>query len=131
MSVKSTGIALEVISPERTLVRATVDSVELPGTKGRFEVLLDHAPLISSLEKGVIAYRNGEGTDRWRFPLALWKLMIITLSLAWNCDEKVDLHIHWSFASVVFGRGGEGWWLVIFDEYLYGHVRDTSGTSPR
>lgn len=35
-----------------------------PGTKGRFEVLLDHAPLISSLEKGVIAYRNGEGTDK-------------------------------------------------------------------
>lgn len=64
MSVKSTGIALEVISPERTLVRATVDSVELPGSRGRFEVLKDHAPLISSLEKGVIAYRNGEGTDK-------------------------------------------------------------------
>lgn len=55
---------LDVISPERTLVHAAVEAVELPGTKGRFEVLLDHAPLISSLEKGVIAYRNGEGTDK-------------------------------------------------------------------
>ena len=63
MSVKSTGIALEVISPERTLVRATVDSVELPGSKGRFEVLKDHAALISSLERGRISYRSGERTD--------------------------------------------------------------------
>ena len=55
---------LDVISPERTLVHAAVEAVELPGTKGRFEVLLDHAPLSSALEKGVIAYRNGEGTDK-------------------------------------------------------------------
>lgn len=55
---------LDVISPERTLVHAAVEAVELPGTKGRFEVLRDHAALISSLEKGVIAYRNGEATDK-------------------------------------------------------------------
>lgn len=55
---------LYVISPERTLVHAAVEAVELPGTKGRFEVLRDHAPLISSLEKGVIAYRNGESADK-------------------------------------------------------------------
>ncbi len=55
---------LDVISPERTLVHAAVDAVELPGTKGRFEVLRDHAQLISSLEKGVIAYRNGENADK-------------------------------------------------------------------
>lgn len=55
---------LDVISPERTLVHAAVEAVELPGTKGRFEVLKDHAALISSLEKGVIAYRNGESADK-------------------------------------------------------------------
>lgn len=64
MSEKTSEMILDVISPERTLVHAVVEAVELPGTKGRFEVLLDHAPLISSLEKGVIAYRNGEGTDK-------------------------------------------------------------------
>lgn len=60
MSEKTSEMILDVISPERTLVHAAVEAVELPGTKGRFEVLKDHAPLISSLEKGVIAYRNGE-----------------------------------------------------------------------
>lgn len=64
MSEKTSEMILDVISPERTLVHAAVESVELPGTKGRFEVLRDHAPLISSLEKGVIAYRNGESTDK-------------------------------------------------------------------
>lgn len=64
MSEKTSEMILDVISPERTLVHAAVEAVELPGTKGRFGVLLDHAPLISSLEKGVIAYRNGEGTDK-------------------------------------------------------------------
>ena len=64
MSEKTSEMILDVISPERTLVHAAVEAVELPGTKGRFEVLLAHAPLISSLEKGVIAYRNGEGTDK-------------------------------------------------------------------
>jgi len=64
MSEKTSEMILDVISPERTLVHAAVEAVELPGTKGRFEVLRDHAPLISSLEKGVIAYRNGEGTDK-------------------------------------------------------------------
>ena len=64
MSENTSEMILDVISPERTLVHAAVEAVELPGTKGRFEVLLDHAPLISSLEKGVIAYRNGEGTDK-------------------------------------------------------------------
>lgn len=64
MSEKTSEMILDVISPERTLVHAVVEAVELPGTKGRFEVLKDHAPLISSLEKGVIAYRNGEGTDK-------------------------------------------------------------------
>jgi len=64
MSEKTSEMILDVISPERTLVHAAVEAVELPGTKGRFEVLLDHAPLISSLEKGVIAYRDGEGTDK-------------------------------------------------------------------
>ena len=52
-------MVLDVISPERTLVHAVVDSVELPGTKGRFEVLKNHAALISSLEKGRVVFRTG------------------------------------------------------------------------
>ncbi len=64
MSTQSSSIALEVISPEKTLVSCRTGSVELPGTKGRFVVLCDHAPLVSSLEKGEIVYGGEGGTER-------------------------------------------------------------------
>ncbi len=63
MSESVSAIILDVISPERTLVHAKVDSVELPGTRGRFEVLKDHAALISSLEEGRVTYRIGEKSE--------------------------------------------------------------------
>ena len=54
-------ITLRILSPEREVLSAEVDLVELPGSQGRFEVLKDHAPLISSLDAGVIRYvQDGE-----------------------------------------------------------------------
>ena len=52
-------ITLRILSPEREVLSTEVDLVELPGGMGRFEVLKDHAPLISTLEKGVIRYVAG------------------------------------------------------------------------
>ena len=49
-------IHLHIVSPEGTLVEQAVSAVTLPGTIGPFEVLKDHAALISSLEKGDIVY---------------------------------------------------------------------------
>ena len=54
-------ITLKVISPERELLSAEVDLVELPGTLGRFEVLKDHGALLSSLVKGSIRWQNADG----------------------------------------------------------------------
>ena len=47
---------LNIITPEGTLVDQEVDRVEFPGAKGRFVVLKDHAPIISSLVDGVIVF---------------------------------------------------------------------------
>ena len=49
-------ISLHIVSPEGTLVEQAVSAVTLPGTLGPFEVLKDHAALISSLDKGDIVY---------------------------------------------------------------------------
>lgn len=49
-------IHLIVYSPERTILEKMVCKVSLPGTHGRFMVLKDHAPLISSLESGRIVF---------------------------------------------------------------------------
>ena len=53
-------IALKVLSPEAVLVSQDVDTVFLPGTQSRFQVLSDHAPLISSLDEGTIVWRVGD-----------------------------------------------------------------------
>ena len=61
-------IKLHIVSPEGTLVEQAVSAVTLPGTVGPFEVLKDHAALISSLVKGDIVYVS-EGKES-RLPIA-------------------------------------------------------------
>ena len=57
-------IKLHIVSPEGTLVDKAVSAVTLPGTVGPFEVLKNHAALISSLEKGDIVYVSGGKESR-------------------------------------------------------------------
>jgi F-type H+-transporting ATPase subunit epsilon len=45
---------LEIISPEKKVYSGKVKSVTIPGTKGNFQVLFNHAPLISTFEIGII-----------------------------------------------------------------------------
>ena len=49
---------LVVLSPEKELLNCEVTAVELPGKKGRFMVWPGHAPLLSSLQKGVMTPRT-------------------------------------------------------------------------
>jgi len=45
---------LDIISPEKKVYSGKVKSVTIPGTKGNFQVLFNHAPLISTFELGII-----------------------------------------------------------------------------
>tara|TARA_B100000989_G_scaffold227427_1_gene174486 strand:+ start:1728 stop:2003 length:276 start_codon:yes stop_codon:yes gene_type:complete len=45
---------LEIISPEKTLFKGEVDSILFPGTYGDFQVLNNHAPIVSTLSKGKV-----------------------------------------------------------------------------
>ncbi len=57
-------IRLNVITPESTLVDEMVDNVTLPGSVCPFQVLKNHAALISSLDNGTIKYViDGEPHD--------------------------------------------------------------------
>ena len=57
-------IHLTVVSPEKTLFDGTVGWIELPGEKGRFQVLYNHAALISSLVEGDVVFGIGEPGKR-------------------------------------------------------------------
>ncbi len=55
------ALHLKIISPERVEFDGEVESVALPGTMGRFEILTSHAPIISSLEEGKVEYSPADG----------------------------------------------------------------------
>lgn len=58
-------IELEVVSPQRSVVKVLCDQVTLPGSKGDFQVLPGHTPALSSLKTGILSYaKNGAAEER-------------------------------------------------------------------
>jgi len=51
---------LEIITPDDRLFEGEVDSATFPGSDGTFQVLNDHAPLVSSLGLGELKYQYKE-----------------------------------------------------------------------
>ena len=49
-------LKLKIVSPEKVEFEGEVESVKVPGTQGNFEILKDHAPIISTLQRGVVEY---------------------------------------------------------------------------
>ncbi|MDG2342890.1 MAG: hypothetical protein ACJZ0Y_07760 [Cytophagales bacterium] len=54
---------LEILSADEKIFSGDVDSVILPGVKGQFQVLNNHAPIISSLSDGKIVYSEKSTTN--------------------------------------------------------------------
>ena len=53
------AIHLDIVSPERVLVREEVDEVVVPGEDGYLGVLPGHTPLLATLKDGDLWYRKG------------------------------------------------------------------------
>ncbi len=54
---------LDILTPDKKIFSGEVTSVQVPGTKGSFEVLNDHAPIISTLEKGNVKVKSKDGVE--------------------------------------------------------------------
>ena len=54
-------LQLRIVSPEKIEFDGVIESVIVPGTMGQFEILKDHAPIISTLQKGMVEYTTKEG----------------------------------------------------------------------
>ena len=52
---------LEIITPDQKVFSGEISRVQVPGTKGSFEVLNNHAPIISTLTKGKVKVTGKEG----------------------------------------------------------------------
>ena len=51
---------LEIISPEAIVFKGEVDSISVPGASGDFQVLNNHAPIISTLKKGLVKIKTNK-----------------------------------------------------------------------
>lgn len=51
-------LKLKIVSPEKVVFDDAVENVIVPGTLGQFEILENHAPIISTLEKGNVTYKT-------------------------------------------------------------------------
>jgi len=55
---------LEILTPEKKIFEGEVSSVIFPGADGSFQILNNHAPLVSLLQEGLVQYRVNDKTEQ-------------------------------------------------------------------
>jgi F-type H+-transporting ATPase subunit epsilon len=84
-------IQLEIVTPERLVVNETAEEVQIPGKSGYLGILPGHAPLITELAIGEIAYRTGAQLKRlavaWGFAEVLPNKVTILAETAERAEE--------------------------------------------
>ena len=87
-------LQLEIVTPEKLLVRDTADEVQIPGKAGYIGVLPGHAPLITELTIGEIAYKHAGAIEHlsvaWGFAEVLPDKVTI---LAQTAERAVDIDV--------------------------------------
>jgi F-type H+-transporting ATPase subunit epsilon len=55
---------IEITTPDKKIYEGEIKSVRVPGKKGSFQILKDHAPIISTLEKGCVFVVDEAGNEK-------------------------------------------------------------------
>jgi len=88
---RAASILLEIVTPEKRLVAETVDEVVLPGTEGYLGVLPGHAPLLTALGIGELAFSRGGARHyvsvAWGFAEVLPDRVNILAEIAERAEE--------------------------------------------
>jgi len=58
---------LEIITPDKKVFEGEVTSVSVPGADGKFQMLNNHAPIISTLGKGKVKVKTAKETETLEF----------------------------------------------------------------
>ncbi|MBR5687576.1 MAG: ATP synthase F1 subunit epsilon [Prevotella sp.] len=81
-------LRLKIVSPEKIVFDGEVESVLVPGTLGSFEILNDHAPIISSLQPGKVEYATKEGKVQLMVMGGFVEVLKNKVSLCVEIDEQ-------------------------------------------
>src|SRR5215831_15294021 len=86
--------AIKIVTPERLVVEAVAEEMQIPGKNGYLGILPGHAPLITELSVGEITYRNGANVERcsvaWGFAEVLPDKVTILAETA-ECAGDIDV----------------------------------------
>lgn len=52
---------LEIVTPVKKVFSGEVNLVTFPGIDGSFQIMNDHAPLVSTLNEGAVSYEHKDG----------------------------------------------------------------------
>lgn len=84
-------IELEIVTPEKLVVKDQAEEIQIPGRNGYLGVLPGHAPLITELAVGEISYRKGNETAHisvaWGFAEVLPNKVTILAETAERASE--------------------------------------------
>lgn len=87
-------LELQIVTPDKLLVKEPADEVVIPGKAGEIGVLPGHAPLITELTIGEIAYKHGGTTEHlsvaWGFAEVLPDKVTI---LAQTAERAQDINV--------------------------------------
>jgi F-type H+-transporting ATPase subunit epsilon len=89
----NTGLlTVRLVTPDRVLVDATAEAVELPSMSGYLEALYGHAPLLAELGAGEVRLHGGSSGDQkffvaWGFVEVLPERVTILAETAMHPDE--------------------------------------------
>ena|SRR5258708_439462 len=82
---------LEIVTPEKMVVRDNAESIQIPGLNGYLGILPGHAPLITELGAGEIAYRASGQSHRfavaWGFAEVLPDRVTVLAETVERADE--------------------------------------------
>ena len=57
-------LKLEIVTPQKRVLEADVDSVTVPTASGEAGILPNHAPLVSALKPGILSYTSRGTSDK-------------------------------------------------------------------
>lgn len=83
-------LKLKIVTPERIAFDGEVSSVLVPGTMGQFEILNNHAPIISTLGKGIVEYITSESRQQINVSGGFVSVQHNEVSLGVEVDEATE-----------------------------------------
>jgi len=95
MSLLPELFELQIVTPERLVLREEAHEAQIPGKNGYMGILPGHAPLLSELRVGEVSYRRG---NRWGYLAVCWGFVevlsnrVIVLAETAERAEEIDVN---------------------------------------